>query len=182
MNVRLRLAALGLPFPVRTKLFGEFFALTARSFGAALPDLRRLSHRRRLALYRDFTLELAAAAPPGTPAWDAAAARLGENGRDFGRRIRRLLRAETEAEAMAAARILYRAVGIDFAGEPGGDIAIRRCYFADRYSRDVCRLVSALDEGVLAGLHEGGRLEFRARITEGAPACLANFTRRETPP
>ena len=112
----------------------------------------------------------------------AAEARLRENGRAFGRRIRKLLRVETGAEAMAAARILYRAVGIDFAGEPGGDIAIRRCYFADRYSREVCRLVSALDEGVLAGLHGGGRLEFRARITEGAPACLAIFSGGKTAP
>jgi len=182
MNARLRLAAFGLPFPIRNELFGEFFALTARSFGTTRPNLRGFSHRRRLALYRDWTLEQAVAAPPGTPAGDAAAARLGENGRAFGRRIRKLLRVETEAEALAAARLLYRSLGIDFSGKPGGEISIRRCYFAERYTPGVCRLVSALDEGVLAGLHGGGRLEFRSRLTEGAAACLAKFVREETGP
>ncbi len=182
MNVRLGLAALGLPFPIRNKMFGEFFGLTARSFGAAVPDLRGLSYRRRLALYREFTFERAAQAQPGTPAGNAAEAKLGENGRAFGLRIRKLLRVETAAEAMAAARILYRSVGIDFAGEARGEIAIRRCYFAGRYTPGVCRLVSALDEGVLAGLHGGGRLEFRSRLTDGAAACLATFFREETAP
>lgn len=182
MNVRLRLAGLGLPYPVKKRLFRDFFALTARSFGVPLPELRGLPHRRRLALYREFTLERAAAEPPGSPAADEAAARLGENGREFGRRIRGLLRLGSDAEAMAAARILYRAIGIDFSGEPGGSVTIRRCFFADRYPPETCRLVSALDEGVLAGLHGGGRLEFRARITEGAPACLADFRREEPAP
>ncbi len=180
MNARLRLAGLGLPFPIRNSLFRDFFALTARSFEAPLPDLRGLSYRGRLALYRDFTLERAAGVPAGGPARDAAAARLGENGRDFGRRIRKLLGVRTGEEAMAAARILYRAVGIDFSGGPAGAVTIRRCFFSDRYSPEVCRLVSALDEGVLAGLHGGGRLEFHTRLTEGAPACKADFRHEGT--
>lgn len=182
MNVRLRLAGLGLPFPIRDALFRDFFALTARSFEAPLPDLRGLSHRRRLALYRDFTLERAAAVATDGASRDAAAARLGGNGRDFGRRIRKMLGVRTGESAMAAARILYRAVGIDFLGRPAGTVTIRRCFFSGRYSPEVCRLVSALDEGVLAGLHDGGRLEFQARLTEGAPECRAEFVREETAP
>jgi len=35
----------------------------------------------------------------------------------------------------------------------------------------VCRLVSALDRGLMAGLARGGELSFRQRITEGATAA-----------
>jgi hypothetical protein len=56
-----------------------------------------------------------------------------------------------------------------------GEITVRRCPFSDVYSVEVCRLVGALDSGLLAGLSGGDRLEFTQRITEGAPCCLARL-------
>jgi len=79
---------------------------------------------------------------------------------------------------MAAARMVYGLVAIDLRGTRDGEITIRRCPFSDVYSAEVCRLVGALDSGLLAGLAGADRLEFTQRITEGAPACLARLRPR----
>ena len=76
---------------------------------------------------------------------------------------------------MDAARWLYRVLGIAFQGTADGAITIRRCAFSDVYSGPVCRLISALDRGVLAGLAGGGQLTFQTRLTEGAAVCRACF-------
>ena len=76
---------------------------------------------------------------------------------------------------MAAARVVYGLLDIDLRGTPDGEITVRRCAFSDSYSPEVCRLVSALDTGLLAGLSGGDRLEFTQRITEGGPCCLARL-------
>jgi hypothetical protein len=49
------------------------------------------------------------------------------------------------------------------------------CRFATTYSPDVCRVMSASDAGLLAGLTGGGRLTFTERISAGAPACIATL-------
>lgn len=80
-------------------------------------------------------------------------------------------------------RSLYRAIGIDFAGElrgelPGGlprEVVIGRCFFSRFYSEGVCRLISALDSGVAAGISGGGQLEFYQRLSEGHECCWAQF-------
>ena len=76
---------------------------------------------------------------------------------------------------MAAARMVYELLDIDFRGTGQGEITVRRCAFSDIYSAEVCWLVSALDTGLLAGLSGGDRLEFSQRITESAPTCLARL-------
>jgi hypothetical protein len=79
---------------------------------------------------------------------------------------------------MAAARLIYRQLGIDFRGSAGGQIIIRRCFFAALYAPRVCALVSALDRGLLAGLARGGELRFEQRLTEGACCCRAQFEQK----
>jgi hypothetical protein len=76
---------------------------------------------------------------------------------------------------MAAARMVYGLLDIDLRGTRDGRITVRRCAFSDVYSAEICRLISALDAGLLAGLSGGDRLEFTQRITEGAPCCLARL-------
>jgi hypothetical protein len=73
------------------------------------------------------------------------------------------------------ARLLYGILSIDFQGAPDGDIVINRCFFSRDYTPKTCALMSGLDEGVLAGLSGGGRLEFSARITENKAVCRARF-------
>ena len=94
----------------------------------------------------------------------------------LGREIGRTLGVSTPQEVMAAARILYRCLEIDFRGDAGGDIIIRQCFFSRFYSSEVCRLMSSLDAGILSGLAGGGGLEFAERLTEGRDRCLARFS------
>ncbi len=49
------------------------------------------------------------------------------------------------------------------------------CSFADVYSAATCRMIAALDEGLLIGLAGGGTLVFSSRLTEGAADCRARF-------
>ncbi|MCJ7486279.1 MAG: L-2-amino-thiazoline-4-carboxylic acid hydrolase [Candidatus Aminicenantes bacterium] len=99
----------------------------------------------------------------------------------LGREIARELGVSTFQEAMTAARILYRGLKIDFRGDRQGDIVIRRCSFSRHYSPGVCRLMSALDAGILSGLAGGGELEFAQRLTEGADCCRAHFSFPKAP-
>jgi hypothetical protein len=54
-----------------------------------------------------------------------------------------------------------------------GDVMVVRCAFARVYGPDVCRLMSSMDSGLIAGLTDAGGLHFTGRITEGASACRA---------
>jgi hypothetical protein len=72
---------------------------------------------------------------------------------------------------MAISRRLYGLLHIDFQGDFSGNITIKKCYFSSYYSKEICQLISALDEGIAAGLSGGGKLSFFQRITEGQPCC-----------
>ena len=87
--------------------------------------------------------------------------------------FRRRFKISRREEVMETAAIIYRILGIEFRGNPDGQIAIERCFFSRYYSPRVCALVSALDQGLLAGLSGGSRLTFSQRITEGQSCCRA---------
>lgn len=94
----------------------------------------------------------------------------------MGCNLRKELRISSSEEFMAASRILYHIIGIDFHGKKTGQITIRKCYFKRFYSEDICKIISSLDKGILAGLSgEMGKLEFLDRLTSGAECCRAVF-------
>jgi hypothetical protein len=95
--------------------------------------------------------------------------------RGLGGRLRDRLKVRSRADVMKAGRLIYRLLGIELRGTAAGDIVIDRCSFGRTYGPETCALMSALDEGLFAGLSGGGSLEFSARITEGRPACRARF-------
>lgn len=103
----------------------------------------------------------------------AAGVRLGEGAR------RRLGVREDPRDLVRAARVLYRVLGIrarvGWTGAGKACVRIDRCALAAVYSQETCLALSAADEGVVAGLLPGARLEFEERITEGKPACLARL-------
>jgi len=72
-------------------------------------------------------------------------------------------------------RALYRLLEIEFQGDEGG-VVISRCYFSPFYSGPICRVMSALDRGLFAGLSGGRQLVFTARITEGQAQCRAHLS------
>lgn len=172
MNLRLALASVYLPTTVKRRKLAELLQRTAGAFGDAAPDVAGLSFEDGLRTFAALTTrwaEEAARADPG------AADRLRDTAREFGKGVRHALRIASAADAMRAARLLYQLLGIQLEARVDGTLVIRRCYFADWYAPRVCALMSALDEGVLAGLAGGGHLTFHTRITEGCDRCTATF-------
>jgi hypothetical protein len=83
---------------------------------------------------------------------------------------------ENIEDTIAAARILYKVLGIKFQIEPHGkDIMLRvnSCSLAIQYTPETCKIMSAADKGVLNGLNSNMDMEFLERITEGAEKCSA---------
>ena len=168
------------PAFVRRRALQELFGITADAFGVAIPDAKGGSADELLARYASFTVEHATAllqsgkdlAPIRQQLFDSAYA--------MGTRLRRVLGVASTADALAAARLVYRLLRIDFRPTHGGEIEIRQCYFSRFYTASVCELISALDSGLLAGLSGGGRLEFRQRLTQGAALCIATFAEAST--
>jgi predicted ArsR family transcriptional regulator len=83
---------------------------------------------------------------------------------------------ENIEDAIAAAHLLYKVLGIKFHVENSGkDIILRvnSCALAVQYTPETCEVMSAADKGVLKGLNSNMDLEFIERITEGAEECKA---------
>ena len=110
------------------------------------------------------------------PSSNSSPRRMWENAYALGKSIRRRLGVRTPAEALRAARIAYRMIGIDLRADRHGHVVVDRCTFAESYSPQICLVMSALDAGLIAGLTRGGRLAFSERITEGRPQCVARIS------
>lgn len=177
MSLPLKLLQLYVPAFFKRRALRELFEATARAFGREMPPLKGLSFDQRLRQYATFTAQQAEEALRGEEV-SALKARLRQNAYQLGAGLRKNFGITRMEEVMGLARILYRSIGIEFQGNPEGEITIRRCYFSHFYSPQVCQLISALDEGLLAGLAGGGRLSFSARISEGSPVCKACLAQR----
>jgi predicted ArsR family transcriptional regulator len=175
MSLALRLLDGHVPAVARRAALRALFATTAAGFGCPVPSLDGLDADALLGRYAQFTRDQAEAALREGRDLPALHDRLERGARTLGARLRAGLRLRTTEDAMAAARVVYGLLDIDFHGSGHGEITVRRCPFSEVYSAEVCRLVSALDAGLLAGLSGGDRLEFTQRITEGAPCCLARL-------
>jgi len=147
-------AAFGSPPPVSA----------GRSFNESLPEYARFTHREAQKLN-------ASGIDPGS-----VRERLFQGGEDLGKRLRKTFRIRRAEEAVSAMKALYRAIDIrTVPGEPDG-ITVSRCYFSTTYTAETCEVISALDDGVFAGLSGGGRLKFCCRLTEGATCCRCEIT------
>jgi hypothetical protein len=169
MNVLGRAAQHLLPSALPLLLLRKLYTDTAVAFGRPPPSSRGLSTEAVLRAYAEFT-----AAAAGTPTPEVTR-RVFEVSFGYGKWLRRVFGIASTQDVMAAARLVYRGIGIDFEGTARGEVVIRSCYFSRFYSPEVCRAMSALDAGLLAGLSNGRRLVFSQRITEGNPCCRANL-------
>lgn len=174
-NLTLRLILAGLRLAGRKRGLKDLFCLTADAFSQESPDLRSLSCGEILQSYARFT-RVAAEESLAAGTAQAVRERLREHSRRLGRDIRSRLPIRSRADEAAALRALYRLLAIDLAVDSQGNVTIRRCSLADHYPPEVCRFMSAMDEGIVAGL-SNGRLVFSARLTEGADRCLARIER-----
>ena len=176
LNVRLAAAQLHVPRRARRQALEELFVRTAAARLAEYARFTCEQAEEALACSVDGSASEGGAAAGGDPAALAGLERrLYRAARGLGGRFRLQLGVRSPGEALAAARVLYRGLGIDFRASADGEIVIRRCSFAPVYTSRVCALVSALDRGLLAGLAGGGELAFGQRLTEGACCCRAHF-------
>jgi predicted ArsR family transcriptional regulator len=175
MSLALRLLDGHVPAVVRRAALRALFATTAAGFGCPVTPLDGLDAEALLRRYTQFTRDQAEAALRDGRDLPALHDRLERGAHALGARLRAGLRLRTTEDAMAAARVVYGLLDIDLRGNKRGEITVRRCPFSEVYSAEVCRLVGALDSGLLAGLSGADRLEFTQRITEGAPTCLARL-------
>jgi hypothetical protein len=175
MSLRTRAFAHRIPERVRRRALRALFRTTVDAFDAPMPDLRGRSADAILATYAAYTDVLARGVLSEPERRSRVERRLFDNTQRLGRRVRRALGVRTTTDALAVAHRLYDLIGIDLTGDERGSVVVTRCAFAARYSPDVCRLMSASDAGLLAGLTGGDRLTFTERITSGSPACLATL-------
>jgi len=173
VGLLLSLACLYVPVPVRKRKLEMLFRATADAFGVDAPSVRDLSYDEALRRYALFTREHAdEALRRGTER--EVGVRLYQSALRIGEQFRSDLGVRP-SDVMRAAALVYRMLGIDFRGEPEGDIRISRCLFSACYTADVCRLISSLDAGLLVGLAGGGALSFSQRITDGHDCCRARL-------
>jgi hypothetical protein len=182
MSLTLRAAAVHVPGPLRRAAVHELLRVTAGAFRRPLPPLGRLDADELLRVHAHLSAAWAREAIADGGDLAPLEARLEAGARGLGAELRERLHVVTAQDAMDAARVVYRLLRIDFSGTPDGTVTIRHCSYSDVYSARVCRLMGALDAGLLAGLTGGGRLEFSRRITEGAPCCLARLGPPEAAP
>ena len=173
MNLRLMLLRLHVPASVRRAALRDLIAATASAFERDLPDTAGLTEP-----------ELLSRAIECSRAWAEEAIRTGADlDRLEGRMFREASRARpacartppclVRGRRPAAARVVYGAIGIDLRAPGMREFSIPRCAFACAYVPDVCRLMSSMDSGLIAGLTGARGLRFTERITEGAAACHA---------
>jgi hypothetical protein len=167
------------PALVKRQALVQLFRATAAAFQADMPRLSGLSRAQCLSAYARFTAERAEEALRQGGDLSELQERLYRNAYRLGRKPGWLLRVRSVDDVMTLGRFLYGILDIDFDGSDTGkasaEITIGRCYFSSYYSPEACRVMSAMDRGLLAGLAGGGELIFIERITEGHACCRARF-------
>ena len=170
-----------LPAPVKRQALVQLFRSTATAFQCNMVRLAGLSRDQCLREYARFTADQAGQALRSGSDLSDLRERLYWNAYRLGRTPGRLLGIRSVDDVMALGRLLYSILDIEFNGSGSGEITISRCYFSCFYSPEACRMMSAMDRGLLAGLAGGGEVVFTERITEGWPCCRACFTPAGSP-
>ncbi len=149
---------------------------TAGIFGVDAPGTAGMSVPEMLRCYAALTAGAATRAIKSGQDQKALRAELYRMACRLGSSARRWLGPRDERECLAVITMLYRNIGISIRGEGSGKFCVSRCYFSSFYTPEVCCIISAIDQGIFAGIYHGGRLSFSERITEGHDVCRAKMT------
>jgi hypothetical protein len=180
MGLALAVSRNYLPTFIRKSRLNDLFRAAVDAFRCEVPQLQGYSFDRCLTGFALFTSRNAQRClQSGTQ--EEVKERLYNNAFLIGRRLRKELRVSTVEEVMQASGIIYKAIEIDFHGEADGQIEIPVCFFSPYYSDKICRVMSSMDEGLMAGLSGGLKLEFTQRITEGHECCKARLLQAGRP-
>jgi len=148
---------------------------TAKAFGVDSPKTTRCSTPERLKAYAQFTAKEAMRAIQDGDDLETLHQELYQMAYDLGSRLRRWLNPKDEKDCFSVITLLYRNIGIQMEKEAPGTVCVRKCYFSDFYTPEICSVISAIDQGIFAGIYQSGKLTFRERITEGCDVCRADF-------
>lgn len=190
MNIKLFLLSIWVPEFVliqelerTSNLTNEYLDRLLNRYSVTLPlvdtNLKGNFEERRMMMAAGHNLRVKALveALGSEKAMEAGRAEMLKAGYKMGCNVRkRLGLGEDIKEAMLAAKILYRVLGIKFTVEKRNKnifMRVKSCALASSYTPQTCKLMSAADEGVLKGLNEKMDLKFITRITEGAEECTA---------
>ncbi len=179
LNIFGKIAGMYVPEYVKRRELQNLFTITASAFGTEPSPLAGLSYAAMLAEYAHFTRSVITRSVDNLHNLGTARQQLCHSAYELGSTIRKRFGVRSISDVMAACRIVYRALGIDFRGAADGSITIRSCFFSDYYSEQSCGIISCLDKGLVAGISDGGKLSFVQRITEGCDCCKAEFIPRE---
>lgn len=175
MNLALVLGRVFIPASMRKNQLRKLSACTAEAFRRPPPRMAEGSCAAALRAYALLTRDLAEESFREGEDEHGIRDRLYRNAYQLGCELREWLRPATPEEVRVAMRLIYRVIGIDARFDVDGSVTVRSCYFSGYYPGRTCRLMSALDAGVAAGLSGGGRLSFTQRMTEGHDCCLARL-------
>ena len=143
---------------------------TARGFGVRRARVWHRPPREALREYSQFTVSCMRRREADPDRLYAEAYRTGSL-------VRRVTGFRYSWDISALVFYLYRNIGIGMEGHIPGEVTVRRCRFSGFYTPEECRVMSAVDSGIIAGIAGGGRLEFTERLTQGDGCCRAVFTK-----
>ncbi len=148
---------------------------TARAFGIKVPKTTGFSADTLLRIYAQFTADAAMRAMRNRQNPALLHKKLYHMTYHLGSILRRWMRPKSARECFAIIQLLYRNIGITIREEKPGKFCVHQCYFSSFYTPEVCSVISAIDQGIFAGIYHGGKLVFHERITEGHDECRAGF-------
>ncbi len=180
MKILRRLLRLPLPGFIRKRELKKLLSATASALGSPVPPTAGLSADECLEVFAGFTTaEFGGISGSGVGALREG---LFAAAQTLGRRYRALFSVSSVEEAMEVDALLYRSLAIDLRPSAPREMTVRRCFFSSCYTPAICRVASALDEGLFDGLSGGWSLRFAQRLTEGRECCLARVTFGGDPP
>lgn len=175
MRAYLKLLQLYFPAFLKKKKLTRLFSITGNAFGCEAPSTRGLTFEQCLERYALFTKQQAELFLEKPSDIDSIKDKLFQGAYQLGTDLKREFHIVSSAEVLLMMKIIYGLLGIDFKNTSENEIMMERCFFSRYYSPEICQVISALDEGLAAGLSGGGKLCFFQRITEGKSCCRANF-------
>ena len=172
MGLLLTLSQICVPEPAKKRELERLFEAGAAAFQTQAPSRVGLSYEDRLRSFAQFTRSEAERHLLSKDIRNVKKS-LFDGAFQLGKEYRSRFRLKTIDDTMRMARVMYGLLGIDLRGNVDGELTVRRCLFSAYYSLEVCKVISSLDEGLMAGLSGGCGLSFSERITDGSKRCRA---------
>ncbi|MCC8047119.1 MAG: hypothetical protein LIP12_16805 [Clostridiales bacterium] len=148
---------------------------TAKAFGVDVPKATGRSTPELLKAYAQFTAKEAMRATQQGDDLETLHQKLYQMAYTLGSHLRRWLNPKDKKDCFSVIALLYRNIGIQIDEETPGAFCVCKCYFSDFYTPEICSVISAIDQGIFAGIYQGGKLTFHERITGGCAVCRAVF-------